>query len=207
MLKILGRRTSGNVMKVLWALEELGVAYEQVDVGGRFGGNDRQDYLAMNPMGLVPTLVEDDGFTMWESNSITRYLACKHGSGTLWPTDPKVRGVAEPWMDWQLSAIAPMMRPVFWGLVRTRPEDRDWDEINAAIERGNKLWAMLDRHLAGRDYIAGDRLTIGDIPVGPMAHRFLSLVENRPATPNLDGWYRRLTERPAFQKICMPPLE
>jgi glutathione S-transferase len=110
-------------------------------------------------------------------------------------------------MDWQLSAIAPMMRPVFWGLVRTRPEDRDWDEINAAIERGNKLWAMLDRHLAGRDYIAGDRLTIGDIPVGPMAHRFLSLVENRSATPNLDGWYRRLTERPAFRKICMPPLE
>jgi len=207
MLKVLGRRSSGNVMKVLWALEELGVAYEQLDVGGKFGGNDKADYLAMNPMGLVPTLVEDDGFTLWESNSITRYLAAKPGAGTLCPADPRARATAEAWMDWQLSAIAGMMRPVFWGLVRTKPEDRNWSEINAAIELGNRYWAMLDRHLEGRKFVAGDSFSMGDIPIGPMAHRFISLVDKRPPMPNFDAWYRRLTERPAYQKICMTPLE
>ncbi|NND50195.1 MAG: glutathione S-transferase, partial [Rhizobiales bacterium] len=184
-----------------------GLDYEQVDVGGKFGGNKEADYLAMNPMGLVPTLVEEDGFTLWESNSITRYLAGKFSAGTLSPADPHARAIAEAWMDWQLSAIAPMMRPVFWGLVRTKPEDRDMDEINAGIKRGIELWAMLETHLEGRKFVAGDALSIGDIPLGPMAHRFVSLVKDRPATPNLDAWYQRLTERPAFQKICMTPLE
>ncbi len=207
MLKVLGRQSSGNVMKVLWALEEIGLEYEQVDIGGKFGGNDKAEYLAINPMGLVPTLIEDDGFAMWESNSITRYLAGKHAAGTLSPSDPRVYASAEIWMDWQLAAIAPMIRPVFWGMVRTKPEDRDMDAINAGIKRGNQLWAMLDTHLEGRNYVAGDDLSIGDIPLGPMAHRFISLVKDRPATPNFDAWYQRLTERPAFQKICMNPLE
>ena len=207
MLKVLGRRSSGNVMKVLWALEEMGLDYEQVDVGGKFGGNKEADYLAMNPMGLVPTLIEEDGFSLWESNSITRYLAAKHGAGSLSPSDPHERATAEAWMDWQLSAIAPMMRPVFWGLVRTKPEDRDMDAINAGIKRGIELWAMLDTHLKDREFVAGNALSIGDIPLGPMAHRFVSLVTDRPATPNFDAWYQRLTERPAFRKICMNPLE
>ncbi len=206
MLKIIGRRTSGNVMKPLWAADEMGLEYEQIDVGGAFGGNDTADYLAMNPMGLVPT-INDDGFIMWESNAITRYLAEKHGKGSLYPNDPHARATADTWMDWKLNAINPIMRPIFWGLVRTKPEDRDMDEINAAIKQGHKFWGMLDTHLEGRNYIAGDDLTMGDIPVGPQAFRWFELVEDRPSMPNLEAWYQRLTERPAFRKNCMNPLE
>ena len=206
MLKILGRRTSGNVMKPLWAADEMGIEYEQVDIGGAFGGNREPDYLAMNPMGLVPTLVED-GFSLFESNAITRYLCEKHGHGSLRPADPRARATADAWMDWQQTVCAPMMRPVFWGLVRTPEAERDHDAINAGIERGYTVWGMLDRHLAERPFVAGDALTMGDIPIGPQAHRWLNLVEERPPMPNLEAWYRRLTERPAFRKNVMIPIE
>ena len=205
MLKIFGRRTSANVMKPLWAADELGLDYEQVDVGGKFGGNREPDYLAMNPTGLVPTLVED-GFSLWESNAITRYLCGKYGQGSLCPADPRVRAIADTWMDWQQTACAPMMFPVFWGLVRTPEAERDHDAINAGIERGYEVWDLLDRHLAHRAFVAGDELTMGDIPIGPQAHRWLNLVEKRPPMPNLEAWYRRLTERPAFRKNVMIPI-
>jgi glutathione S-transferase len=110
-------------------------------------------------------------------------------------------------MDWKLTAINPMMRTIFWGLVRTKPEDRDQDGIDAAIKQGITLWGMLDRHLAGRDYIAGDALTMGDIPVGPQAFRWFELVKDRPSMPNLEAWYARLCARPAYIERCMNPLE
>ena len=206
MLTILGRRTSGNVMKPLWVADELGLDYEQVDVGGRFGGNDQPDYLAMNPMGLVPTII-DDGFVLWESNAITRYLCEKYGRASLYPEDRQARAVADAWMDWQLNAINGFMRTVFWGLVRTPPAQRNQRDIDAAIQQGIRYWAMLDAHLAGRPYIAGEALSMGDIPLGPQAHRWMMLVEDRPAMPHLEAWYARLCARPAFQKHCMIPLE
>ncbi len=205
MLKIIGRVTSGNVMKPLWLADEIGLEYEQIDLGGKFGGNDDPDYRAKNPMGLVPT-IDDDGFIMWESNAITRYLAAKHAMGTLCPTDPQTRATAETWMDWKLTAINPMMFPIFWGLVRTKPEDRDQAAIDTAIERGIVLWGLLDKHLDGRGYIAGDELTMGDIPIGPQAFRWFELVKDRPAMPNLEAWYARLCKRPAYIKRCMNPL-
>ena len=205
MLKILGRRTSGNVMKPLWTADELGLDCEQVDIGGKFGGNREEDYLAMNPTGLVPTLVEDD-FVLWESNAITRYLCEQYGQGSLWPTDPRVRATADTWMDWQQTVCAPMMLPVFLGLVRTPEAERDHDAIDAGIERGYEVWGMLDRHLANRAFVAGDTLTMGDIPIGPQAHRWFNLVDERPPMPNLEAWYRRLTERPAFRRNVMIPI-
>ena len=206
MLKILGRRTSGNVMKPLWAADEMGLEYEQADIGGKFGGNREPDYLAMNPMGLVPTLIEDD-FVLWESNAITRYLCEKHGRGSLCPADPRTRANADTWMDWQQTVCAPMMLPVFWGLVRTPDTERDYDKINAGIERGYEVWGILDRHLEGRDCVAGDEFTMGDIPIGPQAHRWFNLVDERPSMPHLEAWYQRLTERPAFRKNVMIPIE
>ena len=110
-------------------------------------------------------------------------------------------------MDWKLTAINPMIRPVFWGLVRTPENERNHQEINTAIAQGHKLWAMLDRHLADRKYVAGDEFTMGDIPLGPQAHRWMMMVKDRPSMPNFEAWYKRLTERPAFQKHCMIPLE
>ena len=205
MLKILGRRTSGNAMKPLWLVDELGIAYEQFDIGGPFGGNDEAQYRAKNPMGLVPTLIDED-FVLWESNAIVRYLAAKYALGTLCPSDLGERALAEQWMDWKQTAVIPMMTPIFWGLMRTAPEDRNDAAIQAAIQRGYELWAMLDRHLEGHDYLMGDHLTMADIPLGPQAHRWFALVKERPSMPHFEAWYARLCTRPAFKTNCMIPL-
>ena len=206
MIEILGRRTSGNVMKPLWAADELGLEYTQVDIGGPFGGNDKDDYRGLNPMGLVPTLRDGD-LVLWESNTITRYLASRYGMGTLCPETPAARALAEIWMDWKLSAVNPMMTPIFWGLVRTAEADRDHAAIGAAKQRGFELWGMLDRHLADKAYVAGDAFTMGDIPLGPQLFRWYQLVDDAPDMPNLRAWYERLTERPAYRTHCMNPLE
>ena len=125
----------------------------------------------------------------------------------LHPTDPRVRAIADTWMDWQQTVCAPMMRPVFWGLVRTPEAECDYDAINAGIERGCKVWGVLDRQLANRAFVAGDTLTMGDIPIGPQAHHWFNLVEKRSSMPSLEAWYQRLTERPAFRKKVMIPIE
>ena len=119
MLKIWGRNTSGNVQKVIWALAEMKLPFERIDVGGAFGKTHEPSYLAMNPNSLVPTLEEDDGFTLWESNSIVRYLAAKTSNGALEPADLRMRARAQMWMDWQLTILGPAITPVFWGLIRT----------------------------------------------------------------------------------------
>ena len=206
MIKILGRRSSSNVMKPLWAADELGLDYEQVDVGGEFGGTRETEYRALNPMGLVPTLV-DDGFALWESNAMTRYLCERYGDGSLYPSDRQVRATADTWMDWQQTICAPMMRPLFYALVRTPEAERDYDTIKARTERGYKVWGVLNRYLANRAFVAGDTFTMGDIALGPHAHRWFNVVEKRPPMPNLEAWYQRLTERPAFQKNVMIPIE
>lgn len=204
MLKIIGRGTSGNVMKVLWIADELHVPYEQQDLGGPFGGNDAPEFLARNPNGLVP-VIEDDGVVLWESNAIVRYLAAKHGYGTMSPADPARRAIADQWMDWQQTVVAPAMSPIFWGLVRTPAAERDLPGIGRAIQRACTVWGVLDAHLSRHLYVAGD-FSMGDVPLGPQVHRWLRLVTDRPPMPHLEAWYQRLTERPAYRKHCMGPL-
>ena len=205
MLKILGRNNSVNVIKVLWCAAELGLNFDRTDIGGAFGGNDQPEYLAKNPMGRVPT-VEDGDLVLWESQAIVRYLAATHGIGTLWPEDPGERALSDLWMDWYTAHLHPPMTTIFWGLVRTAEADRDNDAIVAAKVEAGKLWSVLDQHLEGCGFVNGDQLTIGDFPVGAAAFRYYSLVEERPAVPNLDRWYAALGERPAYHKHVMNPL-
>jgi glutathione S-transferase len=206
MLKILGRKTSSNVMEVLWGCAELGVEYDRVDIGGDFGGNDTPEYLAMNPNGLVPT-IDDGGFILWESNAILRYLAAKHGGGAaIWPDDLQARAEADKWMDWQLSKVAGAITPIFFNLVRTAPDARDMDAVARGIKACHEVWGILDRHLDGRNFVAGADFTIGDIPIGIHAHRWFNLVDDRPAMPNFEAWYARLQERPAYREHCMNPI-
>ncbi len=205
MLKILGRSNSINVQKVLWAADECGVPYDRTDVGGAFGGNDQPWYLAMNPNGVVPT-IDDGGYVLWESNAIVRYLAASYGPAGFWPTDAKLRGHAERWMDWQLSVIQSGMTTMFWGLIRTSAETRDLAAIEAARLATGRLWARLDAHLASTRYVAGDHFSVGDIPVGAMVYRWLNLPLERadlPAMPHLRRWYERLAQRPAYQQHVM----
>ncbi len=205
MLKIWGRNNSSNVQKVLWACAETGAKYERVDVGGSFGGNREPWYLALNPNGLIPT-INDDGMVLWESNAIVRYLAARYGAGSLWPTDLKVRADADRWMDWQLTTVGPALGPIFFGLVRTPPAQRDLAAIEAARVKLAEILKILDQRLAKSRFVAGDSLTMGDIPLGIIAYRWFTLPIERPDLPHLAAWYNRLVERPAFKAHCMLPL-
>jgi glutathione S-transferase len=205
MLKIMGRDTSSNVQKVLWVCGELDLPFEREDIGGPFGGNDKPEYLALNPNGRVPTII-DDGYVLWESNSCTRYLAAKHGGDPLSPADLQIRGNAERWMDWQLTTMSPALVPVFWGLVRTPPEKRDMDAIEAARKKLSGLIGFMDAQLSKTTYLAGDDFTIGDIPLGITAYRWFVMDMERENYPNLKRWYDLLTTRKAFQDAIMNPL-
>ncbi|MGI8910854.1 MAG: glutathione S-transferase family protein [Rubrobacteraceae bacterium] len=204
-LQIWGRANSINVQKVLWCCDELGLEYERIDAGGPFGRTRDPEYLAMNPNGLVPT-ISDDGFTLWESNAIVRYLAAKHGVGTLCPEDLRERADADRWMDWQLGTIWAAMRPVFLGLVRTPPEERDEAAIEEGRQRTIEAWDILETHMEGRDHALGDRFTMADIPLGVSIYRWFQLPIERPAIPNLEAYHERLAERPAFRERVMLPL-
>jgi len=205
MLKIWGRDTSSNVQKPLWAAEELGLTYERIDVGGPFAGLDKPEFIALNPNRKIP-VIDHDGFILWESNAVTRYLAGLDGTGKLWPAAAHERALADQWMDWCNSHLWPVFPTVIIGLLRTPPEKRD----NAAIAKANEIleseWAVLDRQLAKMPYVAGDSFSAGDIPAGVFAWRRYELPIQRNPLPNLDAWYARLKNRSAYQKIVMTPL-
>ncbi len=206
MRQLLGRANSSNVMKVIWLLEELSLPYERRDVGGAFGGNDTPAYHAMNPNGVVPTLVEGD-FVLWESNAILRYVAAAHAPGhALWPKDLHARANIDRWMDWQQTTLGAPMTVVFWGLVRTAPEKRDPAAIAAAATKLGGLYGILDRLLATSDYIGGASLTLADIAIGVHAHRWMSFDIARPEQPHLRAWYDRLLARPAFKTHVAQPM-
>ena len=201
MIKLWGRNTSSNVMKVIWLLEELGIAYDRVDVGGAFGGTATPEYRAMQPLGLVPA-IEDGDFHLFESNSILRYICNAHAPATpLYPAQPQARGTVESWMDFQQTAINRPMGTVFLGLVRTPAAQRDMAAIAAAARDAAGLWAILDARLARHAYIASDSFSLADITLGIYVHRWLVMdVPDRPRAPNLEAWYQRLLARPAFTK-------
>src|SRR5438552_2444104 len=185
MLKILGRKTSSNVQKVLWCCSELDIPFEREDVGGPFGKNNTPEYLARNPNGLVPT-IDDDGFVLWESNAIVRYLAAKHGAGTLSPSDPKQRADSDRWMDWASNHGGPVITPVFWALIRTPADQRNMAQITADAEKIGPQFQVLEQGLDGRDYVAGKSFTMGDVIVGVNVYRWYALDVKRPSLPRVE---------------------
>jgi glutathione S-transferase len=199
MIRIWGRNTSVNVQKVMWAIGELNLPHERIDVGGSFGKNKEPAYLAMNPNGLVPTL-EEDGFFLWESNSIVRYLAAKYGPGRLEPADLRERARANSWMDWQLSVASPAIFGMFWGMIRTPPEKRDHAAIDASREKTSAAMKILDAQLAKTAFVAGDALSMGDIPTALMAYRFRRLVPERSGFDNLERWFAGIEKREPFKQ-------
>ena len=205
MLKVLGRDTSSNVMKVLWTCAELDLEFERRDIGGKFGGNSTVEFLQMNPNGLVPVIVDED-FVNWESNSCVRYLAAKHDPGGLYPTDLQVRALAERWMDWQVTTVSPAMIPVFRGMVRTAPENRDLEAIETARTVLSEKIAMLDDALATQPYLAGDCFTIADIPLGIAAWRWFNMPIERETYAHVRRWCDELCKRPGYQKHIMKPV-
>ena len=200
MLRIWGRLTSVNVQKVVWCADELGLDYERIDVGGKFGGNDTPQYLAMNPNGLVP-VIEDDGFVLYESNAIVRYLAAREEHEALWPAGLRRRADVDRWMEWQSTNFTPAMWGAFWMLVRTPPEKRDPALVESSRVKSEKCAGVLDAHLASRRYLAGDDFTVADIVAGCAAHRWLNLPLERAPRPNLERWYAELKARPGSRQV------
>jgi glutathione S-transferase len=205
MIKIWGRTDSSNVQKVLWCCGELGIEFERLDWGGKFGGNKDKDYLALNPNGLVPTMKDGD-FVLWESNSIMRYLNAQYGNGRLLPSSPQGMANANRWMDWQLSTLNPAIVPLFWNLIRTPADKRDPKTIQNALEKTTAAWQIVENQLLQGPFVAGDQLSLGDIPVGVWAYRWFNLPIERPKLPNLENWYERLKQREPYQAHIMIPL-
>jgi glutathione S-transferase len=203
MIKVWGRTNSVNVKKVLWCLDELGLEYERSDAGLNFGVVNTPEYRRMNPNGLVPTL-EEDGFVIWESHTIVRYLSDKYGKGVLRSMDLNPRIIANQWMDWAFT-FQGSVRDSFWGLIRTPADKRDAKAIEASRVKSGEMAKILDAALADQMYVAG-AFSMGDIPIGCEVQRWMRLPMERPKLPHLEAWFERLCARPAFKKNVDLPL-
>jgi glutathione S-transferase len=198
MVKILGRGTSGNVQKVVWLLEELGLPYTREDYGRQFNNTQTEAYLGLNPSGKVPTLIDGE-VVVWESNTILRYLCSKSpGGAALYPTEPAARSQIERWMDWQLASLNGPYLGVFKES-KKKEEERaasfaaDSKELAAQLE-------LLEKGTAGRAWIAGASFSIADICLGPIVDRCLNFPVTLPAVPGVRAWRDKLAARPAYLK-------
>ena len=205
MLKIWGRLSSINVQKVVVCANALGLDYERVEAGGKFGVVETPAYQRMNPNALVPT-IEDGDFVLWESNAIVRYLSRTYGHGSLWPDDSRQAADADRWMDWRATTLTPAMGDAFLQLVRTPSDQRDLRLVDAAISKTEPRIAILEAQLADRAFVAGPALTMGDIPVVCAAHRWFGLPCRKTPRPNLERWLAGIRARPAFADVLTLPL-
>lgn len=206
MIQLWGRASSFNVQKVVWALGELGLPFERIEAGGRAGGLDAPAFRAMNPNGKIPVLKDGD-LVVWESHTIVRYLAAEYGPGALWPHAPSLRSRADRWMDWMQAELQPAMMGLFWALVRTPVPQQDARRITALAHQCAALYHLLDSELAHRPFLAGEALTMGDIPAGTSLFRYFAMDIARPALPNVSAWYERLNKREAYRTGVMVPFD
>jgi glutathione S-transferase len=205
-IRLWGRNNSINVQKVMWTCEELGIGYERVDAGGAFGGTDTDDYLAMNPNGLVP-VIRDGEQVIWESNAIIRYLFARYapdsGTGLHYPTDARVRALEEQWMDWQATDFWPGMRPIFKGLIR-KEDGIDATDIARATHASEARLAILNGQLEKAAFVAGKRFSMADIPVGLTVARWLKLPVDHKRHQHVESWFDAIRSRPAFRSVDIP---
>lgn len=207
MLKIWGRTTSSNVQKVLWFCEEIRIPYERVDAGLSFGITRTPEYLAMNPTALIPT-IEDEGFVLWESNAILRYLARKHQTLNWYPEDFRQRANVERWMDWASTALAAAITPVVWQWFRTAPDMRDSKLLLSSAEKATQCMRILEAHFAHEPWAAGDHISLADIPMAIQAYRWCvmpwqDMGYQPPDLPHVLAWQARLAGRDIYRKIVM----
>ena len=203
-IRLWGRLSSINVRKVVLTLQLLGLPFERTEAGGPFGVVRTPEYLARNPNALVP-LLDDDGYELWESNVIVRYLAARYGDDSLYPRDLQARFGAERWMDWQQTTLNPAGRDAFVQLIRVAPAERNQALVDASVAATEPLWDLLESQLSGR-FIAGDELTIADLPIACEMHRWRGLPLVRRARPRLDAWYGRMLALPAARGVLDLPL-
>jgi glutathione S-transferase len=202
MIKIYGRPTAWNVRKVLFFLEDTGLPYERLDYGRGFQPTNTPEFLALNPNGLVPVLVDGD-LIIWESHTVLRYLAAKNGPKSYYPEDLKRRARVDQWLDWKLGHVSPAMRPLFFRHFLKMGEFTDREVADGEAEC-TKLFTILDAQLGKTGaYVTGPDITIADSSLGMAAHRWLTLPLKRPELGNLARYYESLSSRPSYQKTIL----
>jgi len=206
-MRLLGRTSSINVRKVLWTAAEIGLRFDHEAEWGTPAASTRTaEFLRLNPNGLVPVWVDDQG-VLWESNSICRYLAHRHGREDLLPTQPFARAAVERWMDWQAGDLNSAWRYAFMALVRRDADFQDEPQIARSVAAWNALMTLLDERLAQTGaFVAGGDFSLGDVVVGLSVHRWLHTPIARPRVPNIDAYVQRLRRRPAFERLATPDL-
>lgn len=205
MITVWGRKNSSNVKKVLWALEELNINYQQKDVGGAFGGLDTPEYLQMNPNGVIPTY-QDGELTLWESNAIIRYIAAKYGEKTLSCDNLEKHAITDMWMDWAGTNLFPLIQQMMKKIVRTPKEQQDPQLNTQILSEINHLMSILDAHLAQQTYVGGDQFGIADIALAPLIYPWHEVIKVNPSFLHIDRWFDLLAQRPAYREIVMIPV-
>lgn len=207
-IKVWGRVTSSNVKKVLWVAHDLKLDIERVDAGGKFGVVGTPAYSELNPNRLVPT-IEDGDFVLWESNTIMRYFCESYGGEALYPTDPRTRADINRWLDWSLMVLPVGDTPLFLSTIRVPEKDHDRAAIDKHMERAAKAYRILDEHLSGREYMAGDRFSIADIALSIFVDRWTRnpYLAGKHDLKHNAAWLSRVRERDGFRKFVEIPLE
>ena len=200
MIRLWGRISSINVRKVALTLQLLEIPFERTDAGLQYGIVRTPEYLARNPNALVP-LLDDEGFELWESNVIVRYLAAAYGNGRLYPQDLRQRFDAERWMDWQQTTMNGAGRDAFVQLFRTPEGQRNMQLVDKSVAAMEPLWDIVDARLARTGWMAGGAITIADIPIACEMHRWRGLPLTHPRRPHLEAWYGRILALPASQGV------
>jgi glutathione S-transferase len=206
MITLWGRRNSINLQKVLWTLDELGLAFEHLDAGGAAGGLDDPAFRAMNPQGRIPVL-RDGEAAIWESNTIVRYLCAAYAPDRLCPISPLERAKAEAWMDWEAALLQPAIMGLFWGFYRTPAAQRDVARIRDLEAHAGSAITILDRWLEQRRFVAGAEFSMADIPVGTLMHRYFGIEISRPDAPHVAAWRLRLEDRIGYRTHVMRPFD
>jgi len=197
MLQILGRNSSINVRKVLWACEELGISNQREDWGAGFASTQTPAFLQLNPNGLVP-VIRDGDFVLWESNTIIRYLANAYGKGALYPADARARALVDQWIDWQSAELNPSWTYCFLGLVRGSPAHTDPALIEASVKQWTRNMQLLDAQLLSTNAFVSGEFSLADIPIGLSVHRWFSTPITQPRLLGLEKYYEKLSERQAY---------
>ena len=206
MITIYGRATSSNVQLVMWTIGELGLEHERLDYGHKHGGTDTPEYLAMHPLGRVPVLKEGE-LTMFESGAIARYLCEKHGSAPFRPAKLEDRARLDVWCEWMKATVAPMFaQPIFWSLLKFKAGEGG-ETVQAAADALKPQMLALEDRIGNGPWMAGDNFTFADLWIEHLLYRYNVLNFDKAETPNIDAYYQRLTQRPAFARHVMVSFE
>lgn len=208
MLKVWGRKSSSNVQAVMWCIAELGLDHERVDAGHIYGVVDAPGYLALNPNGTIPTLIDGNNPPLWESGAILRYLANAYASDRFWPTDPVQRANIDRWAEWsKLNIAIKFTGPIFWQVVRTPPSKQDPKIISNGITVLSKFLDIAETQLSANTFLTGPDLTLADIQFGHCLFRYHDIDIDRPNHPNVRAYYDRLCDRAPYREHVMVSYE